>query len=575
MNIRHTIFSCFYLALSLLNKEALAQRALKLSFPYAKEGMTKEEAAVHLLSRFSYGYNAADVKKTMKMGLERWFAQQLVGSESDTTLARRLDAFKDVLKSNQEIYSLYPKAFRVRRQAIEEGVWSKDSIGVAGNSALLADYMASKEYKREKELIDQFVSAKVVRAVYSPNQLSEVMTDFWFNHFNVSFSKGQCTTFIPNYEAAVIRPNVFGQFLDLLTAVAQSPAMLYYLDNATSVAATRDGKKGLNENYARELLELHTLGVDGGYTQQDVTEVARVLTGWTVKPMAEPNRKGNQKGNTSGRRENGDFLFKAATHDRGTKTVLGHHFSNQGYDEGLQLLALLSEQEATAQFISRKLAIRFVADTPSTVLVNKMAKRFLDTKGNIAEVLVTMVNAREFWDRDVQRTKIKTPFELAVSAARSLRGDINDPVKFNNWVSRMGEKKFYYIAPTGFPDYAAYWINSGSLLNRMNFGLNFANEKSTGVCIDLLAPLSFREPESMRDALKKYSNNMLPTVDTERLLERLEPLLTVDNLQARVGRQLNDAAPDGSKGQRKNKGTQEELAQVLGLIIGSPEFQRR
>jgi uncharacterized protein (DUF1800 family) len=376
---------------------------------------------------------------------------------------------------------------------------------------MIRAYMSEKGYKPEQDLFRQFICQKILRAAYSNNQLQEVMTDFWFNHFNVSITKNDCAEFIPAYERDVIRPNSLGKFGDLLLKTAKSPAMLYYLDNFSSAAPLPEGavavfagegadsaaavamrRRGINENYAREVMELHTLGVDGGYTQQDVTQAARVLTGWTVYPMNENAKKFVNRFNPDqlarrGFVHEGDFLFNANRHDRGEKTVLGHVFpAGGGYEEGVELLEMLAHHPSTARFICRKIAIRFVSDDPPQSLIDKMVKTFLQKDGDIRQVLITMVTAPEFWSPAAVREKTKSPFELAIGAVRSLHATIDQPYPLYTWITRMGEKMYYYQAPTGFPDKGVYWINAGSLLNRMNFGLALAEGQVPGVRVDLV-----------------------------------------------------------------------------------------
>lgn len=558
-----------------------SQSAEKLKFPYKKEGLTERQAIVHLLNRFTYGFNKQDIDYIERIGLEKWFGEQLQAASESAEEQNQLKRFEDISKSNRELFNLYPKNFRIRREAIQAGIVDKDSLGTSRpHQNLLKEYMSFKGYKYENELIRQFLSSKLIRAAYSENQLREVMTDFWFNHFNVSFSKGQSAVFIPNYESSVIRPNALGNFEELLVATAQSPAMLLYLDNATSVGTKSNGNRGLNENYARELLELHTLGVDAGYSQQDVTEAARILTGWTYYPMGNISDQriaalGKNKKNV----HQGDFLFQSNNHDSGDKVVLGVSFKNEGYDEGLKLMNLLATNPKTAQFISKKLAIRFVADTPSADIMNRMQQAFIKSNGEIKEVLIAMVNCRDFWSKEVLYTKIKTPFELAISSVRALDATIENPVKLNNWITRMGEKKYYYVAPTGFPDYSSYWINTGSLLNRMNFGLSFANQNSSGVAIDLLKVLDFKEPESPQDALEAYSVFLLPDANFDLLDKRLSPLITDRNLQAKINKKVDDklrnTSGETTEVRMKYDAKNNLLAQVVGLLIGSPEFQKR
>jgi uncharacterized protein (DUF1800 family) len=569
------------------------ERRESYRFPWGQAGLTDRQAAAHLISRFTYGATPGQVDAVVQMGLENWFARQLEASLPDDSLEQRLSRYDALALSNEEVAIVFPRNGQVVRMAIRDGVISKDSVKVDRKEyrEALQNYMQEKGLKREQELFRQFFCQKILRATYSGNQLQEVMTDFWFNHFNVSITKNDCAEFIPAYERDVIRPNALGRFNELLLKTAKSPAMLYYLDNFNSSAplpADRQAmtvsmplppgaemmsdsertavvvrqqqarrNRGINENYAREVMELHTLGVDGGYTQQDVTQAARVLTGWGVYPMGEYAKGGTTQLKRftdvqmarRGFVHEGDFFFNANRHDNGEKIVLGHVFpAGGGYEEGVDLLNMLAHQPATAKFVCRKIAVRFVNDDPPASLVDKMAKTFLEKNGDIRQVLITMVTAPEFWGPTALREKTKSPFELAVGAVRSLDGDITQPMPLYNWVTKMGERKYYYQAPTGFPDKGAYWINTGSLLNRMNFGLALAGGRIPGVKIDLLALNNGHEPESATAALQIYGRILLP----ERVLAATEKRLTP---------MLNE----GEGG----------LAQAVGIIIGSPEFQRR
>jgi uncharacterized protein (DUF1800 family) len=442
----------------------------------------------------------------------------------------------------------------------------------------------------------------------------------------VSFAKRQCAQFIPSYERDVIRPNALADFESLLIATAKSPAMLTYLDNFISTGANspKAGRpkgtslqdsasqkkvnqikraKGLNENYAREVMELHTLGVDGGYTQRDVTEAARVLTGWTIYPMRDEGSVKKMLKQAQGKKAkgfvfDGDFLFTPNRHDDGKKIVLGRHFkAGGGYDEGVQLLKMLANHPSTAEFISRKIATRFVQDNPPQSLVNKLAKTFKQKDGDIKQLLIAMVTSSEFWEDSAFREKTKSPFELAISTVRALGANVNQPYALFNWIDRMGQKMYYYQAPTGFPDQGQYWINSSSLLNRMNFGLALATGKIPGVTFDLLALNNNQEPESAGEALEIYSKLIMPERDIEETIQLLMPLLNDPSLQRKVSK----AASSADMTQEKEKNEFEDidelgivadndtvdnvnqntkiglykLSQVIGIIIGSPEFQRR
>lgn len=375
---------------------------------------------------------------------------------------------------------------------------------------------------------------------------------------------------------------------------------------------------GLNENYAREVMELHTLGVDGGYTQSDVTQAARVLTGWTLAPMGENGygsaaknlmkKVGESTLEKRGFVHEGDFLFMPTRHDNGEKVVLGKRFpANGGYEEGVELLTMLAHHPATAKFISKKIAIRFVNDNPAPKLIDQMAKTFSKTDGDIKQVMITMVSSPEFWGKEALREKTKSPFELAISAVRGLNAEITQPYQLYSWINKMGQRMYYYQAPTGFPDRGQYWINTGSLLNRMNFGLALATQRIPGVKVDLAALNNNHEPESADAALLTYSKLIMPERNLEETVKRLKPMLNdpdlankVESAAAKVTppqtmdtmamvdddmEQMAPKKPNGKPAKKANGknanaitlagGNNTMLAQVVGVIIGSPEFQRK
>ena len=622
-------------------------------FPYKQAGLTERQAAEHLLDRFTYGATPGQVDAVVKMGLEKWFRQQLDADLPDDSLNRRLDNYDAINLSNTDVCRIYPPGFVIRSMAIKDSVISKDSVDKAVDkkafNAQLQAYMDRKDLKSDQDLYKQFIDQNILRAAYTHNQLQEVLTDFWFNHFNVSFFKGECAQFIPAYERDVIRPNALGKFDQLLLASAKSPAMLYYLDNFTSVGPpvvkpaangadmsmmmnsantpaaankaktlTQPGKNvnGLNENYAREVMELHTLGVDGGYTQQDVTQAARVLTGWTVYPISDQAYGSAMKGLVAKIGENnlaqkgfvhdGDFLFTPNRHDQGEKVVLGYHFQastdpNAGYQEGVDLLEMLAHHPSTARFICKKLAVRFVSDNPPKSLIDKMAKSFTAHDGDIKEVLITMVDAPEFWDKKVLLTKTKSPFELAISSVRGLNADIQDPYQLFNWMSRMGEKIYYYQAPTGFPDRGNYWINTGALLNRMDFSLALTSGQIAGVKINLNALTGNQPPENAQTAITAYSKLLLPGQDPDQTVKELAPLFNDPVLAAKMNNAnqpvktapvptpekpmagapgdmmlmsaVTENKPKPAPPVNNKSNTMEALA--AGMIVGSPEFQER
>ena len=601
----------------------------RLQMPYKKEGLTEREAAEHLLSRLSFGARPGEVEKVLAIGLEKWVQQQLEHALPDAALEKKLAGFDALALNNETIVNTYLNAGQVVRMMQKNGTLSKDSMAKLEKADYRKDLlklMQEKGLKLPQELNRQLVAQKLIRAVYSENQLQELMTDFWFNHFNVSVTKGQSQPYVLTYERDAIRPHTMGKFESLLKATAQHPAMLYYLDNASSgsdnnamnqrikkmVPANSKLKKaaGLNENYAREVMELHTLGVDGGYVQADVTEVARALTGWTVRPMMkdgygerlakmQQSRLGKNMATTEG-----DFLFLAVRHDQQEKTVLGKKYpSNGGLNEGLEVLHQLATHPSTARFICKKMATRFVCDTPSATLVTAMADVFTKSGGDIRQTMITMLNSREFWKKEVLRSKIKSPFELVVSAIRATNAELRNAYQLNDWCTRMGQKIYSYGAPTGFPDKASFWVNTGSLLNRMNFGLAIAAQRIPGVGMNLLALNNNHEPESVEDALQTYSTILLPVKNQKENISRLTSLVRDEGLQDRLDKALASAQSTATieedmtggvdmmgeektpkMGNGKGNGKKMpapamaaagQVAHVVGIIIGSPEFQRK
>jgi uncharacterized protein (DUF1800 family) len=638
--------------------------AKSYTFPYQKAGLTERQAAAHLLNRFTYGATPGQIDAVVNLGLEKWFQQQLEAKQPDPVLDSMIAQYKDLTLTNEQIVAEYPKPGQLVRIAVKQGIISKDSVNALKSDKKeyreqIKAYMDKNGLKPQQELLRQFVNSKIYRATYTNNQLQEVLTDFWFNHFNVSFTKNDCAEFIPVYERDAIRPNVLGKFDKLLLATAKSPAMLYFLDNFSSVgtntkqpnarreqfiqqqqqqmmeanpnspqakfiANAQKAKKaqGLNENYAREVMELHTLGVDGGYTQSDVTQAAKVLTGWTIFPMNDgygnAARKivdtyGTANMEKNGFVRDGDFLFNANKHDEGQKVVLGHTFAaGGGYQEGVDLLEMLAHNPSTAKFITKKIAVRFVSDNPPQTLLDKMARSFTDHDGDIKEVLITMASSPEFWSAQALREKTKSPFELAISSVRALNAHITAPYPLYLWITKMGQKLYYYQAPTGFPDKGQYWINTGALLNRMNFGLALATKRIPGITFDLKALNNNHEPESAQDGLATYGKLIMPERNLDQTIARLTPMLNDPDLGKKIDdaagktpsaqaasmdaaqdpmmdEKINDAKnykPKLNKGggaandrlmyaMQNSPGQNTMLSQVVGILIGSPEYQRR
>jgi uncharacterized protein (DUF1800 family) len=427
----------------------------------------------------------------------------------------------------------------------------------------------------------ELAQAKLLRAVYSQRQFQEVMTDFWCNHFNVFVEKGLDRLMLTSYERDVIRPHALGKFEDLLVATAKSPAMLFYLDNWLSVGPNsaqalglpahpygpygrgfprppRPNAKrtsGLNENYGRELMELHTLSVNGGYSQRDVTEVAKVFTGWTIDKPAE----------------GGGFKFDPRMHEPGPKFVLGHRIKPKGEGEGLEVLHRLATSPQTAHFISLKLAERFVSDDPPPALVDRMANTFLKKKGDIREVLNTLFHSPEFWDDTTYRAKVKTPLEFVASAVRATGAQIDDAQPLVGQLNRMGMPLYGAQPPTGYSMKAETWVSSSALLNRMNFALALAGGKIKGVKVD---------------AVQLGGNGQTP-LDASAALSTLEVSLiaggvsqqTHDSIVAQIEAGKNGAQPkpDNKAGSRKadTASRAPDVSTIAGLLLGSPEFQRR
>ena len=437
----------------------------------------------------------------------------------------------------------------------------------------------------QRTVAEELIAQRLTCDIYSNAQLQEVMTDFWFNHFNVYLQKNEATPYyLASYERDVIRPHALGKFEDLLEATAHSPAMLLYLDNAESIgpdslaavranmaaarqpANQRKAPQGLNENYARELMELHTLGVNGGYTQADVTQVARILTGWGVD---RPQRGGG-------------FTFNPNRHEPGPKKVMGRIFKENGEREGRDLLHFLATRPATAHFVSHKLAVRFVSDDPPQSLVDRMAKSYLASGGDISVVLKTMFHAPEFWSTTTYRAKVKTPLEYVVSAARASNADITNFQPLTNALRDMGMPVFGCIPPTGYKWDAADWVSTGALVNRMNFALSLAANRLPGITMTWSGqnpqPAS---PESEEARLQSILVAGEVSESTRAsVLEQLvaqSPNTPAPQPQPRAQAKPVSASAGGRpQNQPPAPSAQEKQDQLLaGLLLGSPEFQRR
>jgi uncharacterized protein (DUF1800 family) len=441
-------------------------------------------------------------------------------------------------------------------------------------------------------VLSELVQAKLLRAIYSDRQLEQVMTDFWFNHFNVFVGKGPEREFLTNYEQEVIRPRALGKFEDLLVATAKSPAMLFYLDNWMSEGpnsaqalgvparpgrprrfpqqnpnAKRKQASGLNENYGRELLELHTLSVNGGYSQRDVTEVAKVFTGWTIeKPY-----------------QGFGFKYDPRMHEPGPKFVLGKKIKPNGEDEGKEVLHMLATSPQTAHFISLKLAQRFVSDDPPPALVDRMAKTFEKKKGDIREVLITLFHSPEFWSDSAYRAKVKTPLEFVASAVRATGASVDDAFPLGRQIANMGMPLYSAQPPTGYSMKADTWVSSSALLNRMNFALGLTGGKVRGVTVDAVQLAG--GPPAPADA------GLTLSALEAKLLAGDVSKQTHDSIIAQIEGPAKKSVPDAqTQGQSQRKDEQAEkippqkpasparppdASTIAGLLLGSPEFQKR
>ena len=419
--------------------------------------------------------------------------------------------------------------------------------------------------RRPYRIIEAMQAAKLTRAIWSERQLQEVMVDFWFNHFNVFALKGAVQWMVPAYEREAIRPYALGRFRDLLRATARHPAMLFYLDNWRSThadfivpAGPNQGRRlGLNENYGRELMELHTLGVDGGYTQQDVIEVARCFTGWTIDRPEQ----------------GGGFVFRSRTHDEGPKRVLGHLISAGGGEkDGERVLDILIRHPSTARFVSTKLIRRFVSDEPPPALVDRAARAFRATDGDIRAVLTTIFTSPEFFSAGAYRAKIKTPLEVVASAARAIGAEIepsstgapsapSGALVLARQVAKLGEPVYEAQPPTGYADTAEAWINTGALLNRMNFALALAGRRLPALRVDLDRTVSGADRSQPQQVLDRLLTAILHGEVTSETRAILAAQLDSPEITRVTD---NDRIPKNT-----------DVQKLAALVLGSPEFQRR
>jgi uncharacterized protein (DUF1800 family) len=578
------------------------------------QDLTQEQRIVHVLNRLGFGARPGDVERVKAMGLENYINQQLNPEKIADTVAENKVRDLNVLNmTTAELYEKYPNPGQLLRQLQQRGKLPADlaearenrvkgganstSTEMPKNASMPAQEMSPEaarnnqnpqpppgnplenekyrqliqEYYREnglqqpQRIIAELHASRILRAVYSERQLQEVMVDFWTNHFNVFAGKGADRWLLPSYDRDTIRPNALAKFSTLLQATAQSPAMLFYLDNFQSVSPNANAnrgrggplqrlladrrpqpqqqRRGINENYARELMELHTLGVDGGYTQKDVQEVARCFTGWTIFQPRGGAAAANAMMGEGARRNAGTFFFNQRVHDDGEKIVLGHKIpAGGGIKDGQMVLDILAHHPSTAKFIATKLVRHFVSDNPPQALVDGAAATFTKTDGDIRETLKTIFFSKEFNSTESYRAKIKRPFELVISAIRTLGAETNGGPQTHQWIARMGEPLYGFQTPNGYSDAAESWVNTGALLERMNFGLALANNRIPGTRVSL-SKVNGDQSKVMDEYLRTLLAGEISSPTRETLLKQLDPA--------------------------------DPVTKVVGLILGTPEFQRQ
>jgi uncharacterized protein (DUF1800 family) len=524
----------------------------------------------HILNRLSYGPRPGDIARVQRIGVQAWIEQQLHPDRvDDTALETRLSAFETLTLDSATLFRDYHQpALLERRRLRNDATSASPSSGETQSSRPSASSAAQSvsaargsapSVLRDRLILVELEQAKLLRAIYSERQLEAVLVDFWFNHFNVFAGKGPTRAYVTSFERDAIRPHVLGDFRQMLEAVASSPAMLFYLDNwmntdpdtdrmglmrrEPQMPQTRTGpqmdadgalgqragarpvqrppSRGINENYARELLELHTLGVDGGYTQDDIVNVARAFTGWTFRP-----------------RQGTTFMFARALHDHGEKTVLGHRLrAGGGMEDGRRVLDILVAHPSTARFIASKLAQKFVGDTPPPALVERAARRFTETRGDLREVTRVIVTSPEFFDTGTYRAKVKTPLEFVASAIRATGAEVRTATPLARTLRDLGMPLYFCQPPTGYDETAETWVSSGALVTRMNFALELGANRLRGV--------------SMTSGTAG---------DLDGLRRRIVDDILGGDVSAATRSTITRATtPD----------------QVVALAIGSPEFQRQ
>jgi uncharacterized protein (DUF1800 family) len=504
-------------ALAVVMGAALFSSAMAAD-PYVASGAATPDEAAHLLNRIAFGPRPGDLDQVMRLGVNRYIDQQLYPERIPLPpeLVQRLASLTDTNETAGQLVGDFRQGQKLAKRDGEDG----------------------KEKRKQmlRELVEQSAEARLSSAVDSPRQLEEVLVDFWYNHFNVFSGKGLDRVLVTNYERDAIRPYVLGHFRDLLGATAHHPAMLFYLDNWLSTVPGYEGRggaqgkaSGLNENYARELMELHTLGVDGGYTQKDVTELARMLTGWTFDP------RDNQS--------DAVYRFDDKRHDWGEKTWLGYHVAARGEAEGEWALDVLAASPVTAHHLSYELAQYFVSDDPPEALVKRMTERYLATRGDLRAVMYVMLKSREFQVDGLNKPKFKTPFEYVVSTLRASGVEVNNPRPLLGVLNQLGEPLYGCQTPDGYKNTETAWLNPDAMTRRIDFATVVAAGR-----LPVAAP-----PPDNRQQGGDQRRNAAP-VGVDQLLVTLGPIIS-DRTRATV------AASDP--------------ALRSALVLGSPDFMGR